>query len=590
VINKIAAGEVVERPASVLKELIENSMDAGATRLEVSVTAGGRKLVAVSDNGSGMPRDDALLAIERHATSKIREVDDIESIATLGFRGEALAAIASVSRFRLVTCAAGESVGTEVVAAGGVIQDVRDAGSPAGTLVEVRDLFFNVPARRKFLRSHATELGHLRSGFILQALAHPSVALTLTVDGRAADRLAGNAELRDRIRDIFGAELLTRLRRIDHDRGGVRVSGFAGLPAQARTDRAEQFVFVNGRPTSAPVLAGAIREAYHGLAAPGIFPALFLFVDVDPGDVDVNVHPTKREVRFRDSGSVRDAVIEGIRGALGARAPAPAPWLRGAADAGGAGTLPAPKTPELAIDDLPPTRTFRYPGLPQVPAAGSAAATANVPPAAATDSDLSETRSGASPWSWCRVLGQVGGLYAVLETEEGLVLMDPHAAHERVMFERFMKAFVSGPVPMQKLLMPEHVSLQPDDASRVRAGMKVMNEMGFGVSDFGGDSFIVDGLPALFAGTGASGILLEVARHLEQAGSRGGGRTRWREEAIARAACKAAVKARDRLSLDEIERLVIDLAGAEMPYTCPHGRPTLIFMSFTELHRKFGRE
>jgi DNA mismatch repair protein MutL len=302
----------------------------------------------------------------------------------------------------------------------------------------------------------------------------------------------------------------------------------------------------------------------------------------------------KREVRFRDSGSVRDAVIEGIRGALGSRAPSPAPGLRAAPGPGGAGTIPAPRTPELAIDDLPPTRTFSYPGLPQIPVAGGAAAApaaiAGVPPAAAPDSGLSEMRAGASPWSWCRVLGQVGGLYAVLETEEGLVLMDPHAAHERVMFERFMKAFASGPVPMQKLLMPENVSLQPDDASRVRAGLKVMNEMGFGVSDFGGDCFIVDGLPALFAGTGASGILLEVARHLEQAGSRGGGKTRWREDAIARAACKAAVKARDRLSLDEIERLVIDLAGAEMPYTCPHGRPTLIFMSFTELHRKFGRE
>jgi len=591
VINKIAAGEVVERPASVLKELIENSIDAGATRIEVSVAAGGRKLVSVSDNGAGMPRDDALLSIERHATSKIRDVDDIENIATLGFRGEALAAIASVSRFRLVTCAAGETAGTEVVSAGGVIQDVRETGFPAGALIEVRDLFFNVPARRKFLRSHATELGHLRSGFILQALAHPSVAMTLTVDGRAADRLPGNAELRDRIRDIFGAELLARLRLIERERRGVRVSGFAGLPALARTDRAEQFVFVNGRPTGAPVLAGAIREAYHGLAAPGSFPALFLFVNVDPGDVDVNVHPMKREVRFRDSASVRDAVIEGIRGALGSRAASPAPGSR--AGVGGIEEAPAQKPPELAIDDLPPTRTFRYPGLPQIPLAGAPAvptSAAGGAPPPAPDSGLPETRAGAAPWSWCRVLGQVGGLYAVLETEDGLVLMDPHAAHERVMFERFMKAFESGPVPMQKLLMPENVRMQPGDASRVRAGMKAMNEMGFSVSDFGGDSFIVDGLPALFAGATASGILLEVARHLEQAGARGGGKTRWREDAIARAACKAAVKARDRLSLGEIERLVIDLAGAAMPYTCPHGRPTLIFMSFNELHRKFGRE
>jgi DNA mismatch repair protein MutL len=442
-----------------------------------------------------------------------------------------------------------------------------------------------VPARRKFLRTQATELGHLRSAFILQALAHPELGMALTVDGRAADRLPGSPDLSDRVRDIFGGEMLQRLRRIEFSREGVRVSGLAGLPVTGRSDRSEQFVFVNGRPTSAPVVANGIREAYHALAAPGTYPPLFLFVDVDPGEVDVNVHPTKREVRFRNSMLVRDVVIEGIRHALGSVGSKPSVPGSGAVAPADVKRDSQPPGPELAIEDLPPTRVFRYPRLPQIQPA--VPATGPTKPAG-SGGGLPEM-GGAAPWSWCRVLGQVGGLYAVLETEDGLVLMDPHAAHERVMFERFMKAFESGSVPTQRLLIPENVHLQPGDAAMVRRGLKVMNEMGFSVSDFGGDSFMVDGLPGQFAGAGAMGIMIEIAGHLEEAGSRGGGRTRWREEAIARAACRAAVKARDRLSLDEIEKLVIDLAGSEMPYTCPHGRPTLIFLSFDELHRKFGR-
>lgn len=588
VVNKIAAGEVVERPASVLKELLENSIDAGAGRVNVTVAEGGRRLVSVADDGCGMGRDDALLAIEPHATSKIRDVDDIEHIGTLGFRGEALAAVASVSRFRLVSRAEGDAAGVEVVVSGGRVQDVRETGCPRGTLIEVRDLFFNVPARRKFLRSHATELGRLRSAYIEQALAHPGVAMSLAVDGKDPDVLPGGADLAERIRAVFGPDMIQRLKPIESESGGVRVAGFAGIPTLARSDRSEQFVFINGRATSAPLIAHCIREAYRGIIAPDTYASLFLFVETDPAEVDVNVHPTKREVRFRQTSAVRDSVIEAIRRALSASAPP----RTATAEQPKAGAV-APGLPELAITNLPQSRAFRYPRLAAFPGdppyAGPRAGAAGHEEGPAAPADVSGDAKRHSPWSWCRVLGQVGGLYVVLETEDGLVLMDPHAAHERVLFETFMKAVDSGGADVQRLLIPETVALQPGDAERVRKSMAELNRLGFGVSEFGENTFIADALPAAFAGVGANAILVETARQLEQAGPRAGPSS-GREEAIARAACKAAVRARDRLSLDEIERLVVDLAAAEMPYTCPHGRPTMVLMGFRELNRKFGRE
>jgi len=595
VINKIAAGEVVERPASVLKELMENALDAGATRIEVKVAVAGRKLVAVGDNGCGMTRDDALLAIERHATSKIRDAEDIERISTLGFRGEALAAIAAVSRMRLTTCRQGEIVGTEVVVVGGKIQDVRDVGCPPGTVVEVRDLFFNVPARRKFLRSQETELGHLRTGFIIMALSHPAIGMTLTLDDDPVYQLAADTSALDRIRELFGSDYERQLRPARHEIGGVVVSGYVGLPSLHRADRNEQYTFVNGRATTAPLLTYAIREGYRTLLPADRHPCVFLFVDLPPDRVDVNVHPAKREVRFREPGLVRDAVIAAIRDALAVpsrglqiQRPEPVP----VAPSG----LHSATTAELKIENLPPARAFRYPRLPSpeksVSASmppGAQADEKSAPAAAGSPAETSPPSPAGTPWSWCRVLGQIGNLYVVLETEDGLVLMDPHAAHERVLYEKFMNEVMRGQVPTQTLLMPETVTLRPRDAQRVRDVLARLKEMGFGVAEFGGDTFLVDALPACLSGMRAEELLVEVSIALEQAGARGG-KERWQEETIARAACRAAVKARDRLRLEEIEQLVVDLARTEMPYTCPHGRPTLVFTSFRELNRKFGRE
>ena len=583
VANKIAAGEVVERPRSVLKELVENSIDAGASQVDVEITSGGKKLLAVTDNGRGMNRDDAMLCIERHATSKIRDVDDIERIGTLGFRGEALAAISSVSRFKLKTCASGEVAGTEVAISGGKLQDVRDAGGPSGTRIEVRDLFFNVPARRKFLRTEQTELSHVRQHFIVQALARPDIGMSLTVDGREVYRLTPSTDLADRLAEVFGNSYVQKLRNVDFRQAGVHVTGYVGLPSASRSDRNEQFIFVNSRAASAPVIGYSIGQGYHTLLPAKRHPLVFLAIATDPALVDVNVHPAKKEVRFRRSSDIRDALIGAIRQALGASGAGPSPT-----SALGSLAEPGPVIQvQVSIPDLPETRSFRYPSIPMIPDPGAdttAAQPASTPPS--PDSPASSVAT--TPWSWCRVLGQIGGLYVLLETEDGFVTMDPHAAHERVLFERFTADVTAGSVESQGLLAPETIELMPQDARLVRKNIDLFKRMGFGISEFGGDTFVIDALPSYFAGTAPDRLLTDIATGLERAGGRGGGAA-MREESIAQAACKAAVKARDRMTLEEIEKLVVDLANAQMPYTCPHGRPTLIYTSFKDLNKKFGR-
>jgi DNA mismatch repair protein MutL len=591
VANKIAAGEVVERPASILKEFLENAIDAGATQIDVEAVSGGVRLISVADNGCGMNRDDAVLSIERHATSKIRTAEDIEHIHTLGFRGEALAAISSVSRFRLRTRRHDELTGTEVTVSGGTLQDVRETGVPPGTIMEVRDLFFNMPARRKFLRSPPTETSHLRQMFIVHALAWPEIGMKLTVDGRPLEILAGGATLKDRIHDLMGPEVESALQPVEYRSPEVNVTGFVGLPALARGDRTELHVFVNRRAASAPVVNHAIAEAYRTLLPEGRFPYVYLLLELDCGLVDVNVHPTKRDVRFRHPSEVRDALIAAIRHALGAGSTA---FVPGQAPPPSSVPPPPDRKPLLSIADLPQMKAFSYPRLPGMdgalsPAAGTPPAAARLPEGGApSDAPRASPAGGRSPWQWCRVVGQVGGLYVILETDDGFVIMDPHAAHERVLFERFMASVLKQTVDSQGLLAPETVELPPRDAQQVRRNLEIFRRLGFGVSEFGGDAFVVDALPASLGPVAAREWLIDVAQHLETLGDRATSE-RLREEAIAQAACKAAVKARDHLTLAEVEQLVVALAATEMPYTCPHGRPTLIYTSFAELERKFGR-
>lgn len=605
VANKIAAGEVVERPASVVKELMENAIDSGATRIDVTVTAGGRKLIEVRDNGCGMGRDDALLSIERQATSKIRDVDDIERIDTLGFRGEALPSIASVSRFTLKTRRAADEAGTELVVVGGSLHDVREAGVPVGTTLDVRDLFFNVPARRKFLRAFQTEQAHIRSVFTLHALAHPEIGMSLTADGRELARLPPGATLEERTRDLFGADFCAGLMPVDRTLGDIRVYGFAGLPNQTRNDRSEQYVFINRRPATAPVIAYALREAYPPLEGDRK-PIVLLFIEMPPDRVDVNVHPTKREVRFHKPVDVREALIGAVTDAIGI--------TRRRRDDGFANSAPdrdvrsgarvaqtAHSTPDVSLRTLVPeaaAQPFAYPApvpLPQADAPRPSVSpfpapmrpASTLPPVGQGLPLFADPQAG-SPWRWCRVLGHVGGRYLLLETDGGMVTVDPRAARERVLYERLMDNARCGESLSQRLLLPETVQLAPPDAARLRKHLTVVQAMGFGVEEFGSDHFIVESLPDALVAISCRELLGNIAHDLENAGTRRGAE-KWREALIAKAVCRAVTGSGEPLTEDAAERLVHDLAATRMPYTCPRGRPTMIFTSYRELERKFGR-
>lgn len=589
IINKIAAGEVVDRPASVVKELMENALDAGATSIEVAVVDGGVKLIAITDDGAGMDRDNALMAIERHATSKIRHVDDIERVETLGFRGEALAAIASVSRFTLTTRTADSLTGTSIRINGGRMEDVSEAGCPPGTRMEVRQLFFNVPARRKFLRTAATELNHIRQVFLLYAMGRPDIALRLVVDEKEIYRLDGDSQLEDRIRQLFGAGVMDDLRLVDWTDGQWGIRGLASGPNLTRADRSEQYLFINGRPASAPVLGYAINEAYSALLPRGRYPVLMLFLDLPPEEVDVNVHPTKKEVRFRRSGQVRDALLAALRQATLAS-------QSQNFDEQNKKVSAAKVTGEfLAVPDLPALPAFAYPRNPGTGEqrgadaldryhAAVAAGTGNeAEPAKTPESDWRQ-----SPWQWCRILGQIAGYFVVLETDEGMIMLDPQSAHERVLYDRMMQAIATRKIKPQGLLTPETVNLPPAKAGYIRKHLKTLGELGFGLSEFGGETFIVDALPGLLGEVSAAEILDDLATDLEDAGKSVSSETVLRQH-IAQVATRVAVRTTKKLSREELEKLISDLAMTELPYTSPRGRPTIIFTSLQELKKKFGR-
>lgn len=591
VINKIAAGEVIDRPASVLKELMENAIDAGGMNIEVAIIDGGRKMIAVSDDGCGMSRDDAVLCVERHATSKLRSADDLEHVATLGFRGEALAAIAAVSRFTISTRRREETAGNEVVISGGRMLDVHEVGVAPGTTMSVRHLFFNVPARRRFLRSDQTELAHLRQVFLLYALSYPEIGLRLSVDEREVHRLMAGSSVEDRLRELMGPETVQALRPVDFLHEGVRVRGFASLPHTTRADRSEQYVFVNRRPASAPAVGFAIHEAYAGLVPRGRHPLAILFIEMDAASVDVNVHPTKKEVRFRHPSAVRDAVMEGIRSALSL------PPLQTMSTAQGTSRIqqlftPAATPAPVSRDE--PLPAFPYPTVrpgpaPEAPLPGAAMVPApdhaqGVPIPRAVPADP----ASHAPWAWSRVIGQIGGGFVVLETPDGLVLLDPQSAHERVLYERYLGEAARGSVSSQGLLAPETISLPPDQARMVRKNLPALQEMGIGIGEFGGDAFVVDALPSCLGPVSISQLLSDLAAQLSRSEPRHAPAV-WLRDQVAQAACRASVQGRRPLRSEEIDALVAALIRCEMPYTCPHGRPTVVFMGYAELNKKFGR-
>jgi DNA mismatch repair protein MutL len=588
VVNQIAAGEVIERPASVVKELLENSLDAGARQVRVAFRAGGRSAISVTDDGWGMSRDDALLCLERHGTSKIAVAEDIENIRSLGFRGEAIPSIAAVSRFVLTTREHDAPSGTRIEIAGGKILNVREIGTAPGTTVEVRSLFFNLPARRKFLRTPQTESAHIHHIVTLHALAHPAVAWRLQDEERVALDLAPARTLAERIRELYGAEFFQDLVPAGESQtsnpeseiaAAARVTGYVGRPGVSRATREQQHVFVNGRPVESRGINFALLEAYHTALMRGRFPIAFLFIEVEPGAVDVNIHPTKREVRFRDEYAVRAAVTAAVRRALEPQAAdAPVQPVRLTLQPETVNVAPAPVEQRLPLAS--PWNAERR--APAAPLSSAPAASAPVPPPQAAAVPI------ADPDAW-RVIGVVGQLYVLIESVEGLVLLDQHAAHERVLFERMLKQLGQGAAPSQRLLMPVTLELEARDAAFVRENMATFQRMGLGLSEFGPKAFLVDALPPwLPMRVDLRQVFRDVLDEV-RAGGAALSKLRLGEDAIATTVCRHAVKAHDPLSLPELDSLLGELRACDLPYTCPHGRPTMIQLSYAELEKKFGR-
>lgn len=595
VANKIAAGEVVERPASVVKELVENALDAGAKSIRIAISQGGRKLVSVQDDGCGMTRDDALLSLERQATSKIFDVGDIEEIDTLGFRGEAIPSIASVSRFTLTTRRHEDEEGVRVEVNAGVLAAVGAAGCPAGTLVEVRDLFCNVPARKKFLKSCATEEGHVRNIFTVHALAHPGVAFSLTIDGREVAHLASSKSPAERIRELFGEAFVESLLPIDAPGDKVSVSGFIERANRSFPSRRDQYVFVNGRPATAPAIAYALREAYPHRQG-DTKPAAILFISLPPRDIDVNVHPTKREIRFRDNTAVRTALMGAIARALGRAEPqgvlraevADAKIQKGEEAQRRTETAQCGKArgcnadAHLKIGDIGADDTGKRVDIPPD-------VKPPLPPAPVEQPlPLSVSDEKAKPWAWFKVLAVTEAGFVLLETDSGIVTLNPRAARERIAYERLIAA-EGRPALVQNLLIPEMVRVSPADFTRLKAFLPAICALGFGLEAFGENTFKVDAVPQLVGDIPPGDLLATIAQDIAT-GTSNRSLTRWREELAAKAV--ARLFAGVSLPLDQVlaEQLVEELVACRMPYVCPRGKSIMVFTSNRELDRKFGRE
>ena len=661
VANQIAAGEVIERPASVVKELVENALDAGAARVTVEIQAGGRSLIRVTDDGTGMSRDDALLCLERHATSKIQKAEDLAAIATMGFRGEALPSIASVSRFTLTTRErdGGSPEGTQIVVNGGKIVEVKAAGSAPGTSVEVRQLFFNLPARRKFMRTEETEAAHIQHCLTLAALSFPEVAFTFQKDGRLVWQLPAQKSeattssrleaLRERLRSLLGEEKLLSVnfsaslddttqpeetdifetagpspstlnplaRRSEAETAQpstFRVWGFIGSPGVSRATREGQHLFVNRRPVDNRGLNYALLEGYHTALMKGRYPVCCLFLEIDPAAVDVNIHPAKREVKFHREFEIRKLVAQAVRETLlafhGQESKVQSPKSKVIAQPGlqPSPEISAPVLPNFPerLKPVPAIELSKSPGeqpplrmgfAPSEPVAIEPAVPSSIihPPSSpetAAPSAISQLpSSGSMPLLGVplRLIGVIGKLYVVLESDRGLVLLDQHAAHERILFEQMLNRMESGgAAPSQKLLLPETIELPARDANFLREQLAALTRLGVGLSEFGERTFLLDALPPFVKTADARRFVLDLVDELKAAG-REVNLARLGEHTIAKTVCRHAVKAHDPLGGAELENLVEDLRRCAMPYTCPHGRPTLIEMNYRELEKKFGR-
>jgi DNA mismatch repair protein MutL len=586
-VNQIAAGEVVERPASVVKELVENALDAGARAISVDVEEGGLALVRVADDGSGMDREDALLAVERHATSKLRDAAGLSAIATMGFRGEALPAIASVSRFRLDTAASADGAGTRVEIAGGSAPEVCDAARPRGTTVEVKDLFFNTPARRKFMRAAGTEAAHVTEAVTRLALARTDVGFSVRSGGRVVLGARAGDALRDRAAQAIGRQAHEHLLALDATRGAVRVHGLVCSPDHSEATGRGLYLFVNGRWVRDRGAAHAVLRAFAGSLPAGRHPAGVLFVDLPPGRVDVNVHPQKHEVRFADAREIQDAIFHAVAATLRT-----APWLgRGSAPAdegasGGSGpALPVAAEEAAGVLAWARARPPEGSGASALPPPSPFASRAFEFPVAGDDSPPRPAGYFAS----LRLVGQHARTYLVCEAPGGgLVVVDQHASHERLLFHRLREAFRTRSLPIQPFLLPHVVTLPPAAARALEAGLDELRTLGLDVEPFGGDSFAVKGAPAAIGGTSFERLLSDLAGQLSEV-ERGSAVEETFHDLLATMACHAAVRANQELSGEEARALLDGLDAIDFKARCPHGRPVVFEVPLAELERRVGR-
>jgi DNA mismatch repair protein MutL len=544
-----------------------------------------------------------MLCLERHATSKIRTKEDLAAITSFGFRGEALPSIASVSRFRLATREKDSLVGTEIEVNGGKLVAVRDHGGAPGTSIEARSLFFNVPARRKFLRAENTEFAHVEQQVRLHAIANPHVAFTLTHNGTLVLHLPATQDMLERIRGLVGDELSSRLLKVEEMTiRGVTVSGYIGGPGMSRSNRQMQTTYLNGRPIESASISYGLREGYHTALMKGQHPVTFLFIQMDPHAFDVNVHPAKKEVRFHDGNGVRDAIARSVSRTLenadrlpGGHAVAARPGPRPLPLSSPAlPVAPATRQEELQMQVRPSSAPLKtMPPAPAVtlePAARQAPPPAEVPVVASAPASApaKPAASDAPCADDFRIMGVLQKLYVLMESREGLVMMDQHAAHERVNFEKFRRALESGGVPCQRLLISITLQTTPRDADLLKQNLEALTRLGIEIEPFGPNVFKVEALPAFLKTDDPAAWLDQVIEELGSLSAKTSS-LRLSEDAIATTACRASVKSNDVLSVPELHALLKDLLACEMPYCCPHGRPTLVQISTAELERKFGR-
>ncbi len=640
--NQIAAGEVVERPASVVKELVENSIDAGATRLQIDIELGGRRLIRISDNGEGMTRDDAILAFERHATSKIRTVDDLARIGTLGFRGEALASIASVAKVELLTKIESDLIATKVIVEGGRLVDVADASRDTGTTISVRDLFFNTPARRKFMRSEATENYHLTSIVTHYALAHPEIAFTLTNNGREVVRVSPAKDLRERAFQVFGGGLIESLLPVSGGREYVaKISGFVSAPRERRTTRDSQYFFVNNRFVRDKTIAGGLLEGYRSVLPHGVYPVAFLFLELPLEEIDVNVHPAKTEVRFRRGEAVKDAIAEAVRSALAnagitgdavaesvacsepdvsfvptrPEAPLAGPEQHGIefaigipitdrsqsfsngtavpledGDPGGSAMPPAAGIPtelpraatlvdvgdQIAEGIAVPESRFTPSGYVELPPVDSAAKIAK-------SVDV-ESVSAAK----IHALGQLHESFIIAVDDEGLLLIDQHVAHERILFDKYRLSEAERPIESQILLLPETLDLTPAQSEAFSLIEDDLGSLGFGLMRLSGRTVAIKSIPTDLPASEARNLFAEILDTIE-AEKKGAPKSTLRDDIAASLACKAAIKINMKLTPEKMRWLIDRLLITTSPTTCPHGRPVILRLSMKDIERGFQR-